>query len=57
MRSVRSVFASATALVLMALPSMAQEGGTTDLMDKSLAAGWKASFICSDTFVAGMTRQ
>ena len=55
MRSVRSVFASAVALALMALPSMAQEGGNTDVMDKSLAAGWKAGFICSDTFVAGMS--
>ena len=54
MQPVRSVFASAVALALMALPSFAQEGGNTDLMDKSLAAGWKASFICSDTFVAGM---
>ncbi len=54
MQPARSVFASAVALALMALPSMAQEGGNTDLMNKSLAAGWKASFICSDTFVAGM---
>ena len=54
MQPARSVFASAIALALMAMPSFAQEGGNTDLMDKSLAAGWKASFICSDTFVAGM---
>ena len=54
MQPVRSIFASAVALAVVALPSMAQEGGNTDLMDKSLAAGWKASFICSDTFVAGM---
>jgi len=54
MRLVRSVFASAVALALVVSPSMAQEGGTTGLMDKSLAAGWKASFVCSDTFVAGM---
>jgi CubicO group peptidase (beta-lactamase class C family) len=54
MQPVRSVFASAVALALMAMPSFAQEGGNTDLMDKSLAAGWKASFVCSDTFVAGM---
>ena len=54
MQPARSVFASAVALALMALPSFAQEGGNTELMDKSLAAGWKASFICSDTFVAGM---
>ncbi|MCA8893053.1 MAG: serine hydrolase [Hyphomonas sp.] len=54
MQPARSVFASAVALALMAMPSFAQEGGNTDLMDKSLAAGWKASFICSDTFVAGM---
>ncbi|HRX74680.1 MAG TPA: serine hydrolase, partial [Hyphomonas sp.] len=55
MRSVRSVFASTAALALVALPSLAQEGGNTNLMDKSLAAGWKASFVCSDTFVAHMT--
>ena len=55
MRPVRSVFASAVALAVMALPSMAQEGGNTDVMDKSLAAGWKAGFVCSDTFVAGMS--
>ena len=55
MRPIRSVFASAAALALLVLPSMAQEGGNTDLMDKSLAAGWKAGFICSDTFVAGMS--
>lgn len=55
MRPIRSVFASAAALALVALPSMAQEGGSTDLMEKSLAAGWKAGFVCSDTFVAGMS--
>lgn len=55
MHPVRSVFVSAAVLAAMALPSLAQEGGTTELMDKSLAAGWKASFICSDTFVAGMS--
>ena len=55
MRPVRSVFASAAVMALLTLPSMAQEGGNTDLMDKSLAAGWKAGFICSDTFVAGMS--
>ncbi|HAE27934.1 MAG TPA: serine hydrolase, partial [Hyphomonas adhaerens] len=54
MQPSRSVFASAIALALMALPSLAQEGGNSALMDKSLAAGWKASFVCSDTFVAGM---
>ena len=55
MRSVRSVFTSVAALALVALPSMAQEGGNSDLMQESLAAGWKAGFICSDLFVAGMT--
>ncbi|MEZ5997984.1 MAG: serine hydrolase [Hyphomonas sp.] len=55
MRFVRSFFASTAVVALAALPSMAQEGGNTDLMDKSLAAGWKAGFVCSDTFVAGMS--
>ncbi|MEZ5967654.1 MAG: serine hydrolase [Hyphomonas sp.] len=55
MRSVRSAFTSVAALALAALPSMAQEGGNSDLMQESLAAGWKAGFICSDLFVAGMT--
>ena len=32
---------------------MAQEGGNTDEMNASLAAGYKAAFICSATFNAG----
>ncbi len=55
MRPVRSAAASILALGLAVLPSLAQEGGNTDVMDKALAAGWKAGFICSDTFIAGMT--
>ncbi len=54
MRTLRSA-AAALLFALPALMSSAQEGGTTDAMQASLAAGWKATFICSGTFVAGQT--
>lgn len=53
----RSLRAAAAALIFAApaLTSAAQEGGTTKAMEASLAAGWKATFICSGLFVAGQT--
>ena len=54
MRTLR-VAAAALFLAVPALMSSAQEGGTTDAMEASLAAGWKATFICSGLFVAGQT--
>ncbi len=45
-------------VALMLLPvgaASAQEGGTTEMMERALAAGWKASFTCSGLFVAGQT--
>ncbi len=54
MRTLR-VAAAALFLAVPALMSAAQEGGTTDAMEASLAAGWKATFICSGLFVAGQT--
>ncbi|MFN3313142.1 MAG: serine hydrolase, partial [Hyphomonas sp.] len=49
---------AALALSLMLQPvAAAQEGGTTDSMRGALAAGWKASFICSGRFVAGQSRE
>ena len=51
----RSIIASALALAVMATPALAQEGGNTDTLNKALAAGWKASFVCSDTFNAGQS--
>jgi CubicO group peptidase (beta-lactamase class C family) len=47
--------AAALAFALPATLASAQEGGTTEITKASLAAGWKASFICSGTFVAGQT--
>ena len=54
MRTLR-VSAAALLFAVPALMSAAQEGGTTDAMEASLAAGWKATFICSGIFVAGQT--
>ncbi len=49
---------AALALSLMLQPvAIAQEGGTTDSMRGALAAGWKASFICSGRFVAGQSQE
>lgn len=54
MRTLRSA-AAALAFVLPALAMSAQEGGTTEALEASMAAGWKATFICSGLFVAGQT--
>ncbi|MCA8899729.1 MAG: serine hydrolase [Hyphomonas sp.] len=56
MRPVRTILVSVAALAAAVVPALAQEGGATDIQDKSLAAGWMAAFTCSDTFVAGMTQ-
>ena len=55
MRPARAVIVSLAALAVSAMPALAQEGGNTDEMDAALAAGWKASFICSDLFNAGQS--
>ena len=47
---------AALGLSLLLQPvAAAQEGGTTQSMRGALAAGWKASFICSGRFVAGQS--
>ncbi len=54
MRPIRA----AAAALLFAMPcliSSAQEGGTTEAMETALAAGWKATFVCSGVFVAGQS--
>lgn len=54
MRPIRA----AAAALLFAMPSLissAQEGGTTEAMETALAAGWKATFVCSGVFVAGQS--
>jgi len=55
-------FRSAAAALVLALPSAlsglaaaAQEAGTTEALETAMAAGWKATFICSGLFVAGQT--
>ncbi|MBK8197232.1 MAG: serine hydrolase [Acidobacteria bacterium] len=54
MRTLRSA-AAALILAAPALFAAAQEGGTTEATEAAQAAGWKAAFICSGTFVAGQT--
>lgn len=56
MRTLR-VAAAALILAVPCLISSAQEGGTTEATEEALAAGWKAAFVCSGTFVAGQTLQ
>lgn len=56
MRTLRAA-AAALALSLPCLVAGAQEGGSTEAMEASLAAGWKATFTCSGLFVAGQTLQ
>ncbi|MEM8636463.1 MAG: serine hydrolase, partial [Pseudomonadota bacterium] len=51
----RSLKTLACSLAVMALPVAAQEGGTTEAMDRALAAGIKAAFTCSATFNAGQS--
>lgn len=52
MQSMRKMFVSVVAIAVLAGPAVAQEGGNTHTMDMALAAGWKASFVCSGTFTA-----
>ena len=42
-------------LASTALTAAAQEGGQSDDMSRALAAGYKASFVCSATFNAGQS--
>ena len=53
----RTLRAAAAALVFAfpVLAASAQEGGTTEALEEAMAAGWKATFICSGLFVAGQT--
>ncbi|MEO1406646.1 MAG: serine hydrolase, partial [Pseudomonadota bacterium] len=50
------IYASvACSLILSSLVAAAQEGGNSESMDRSLAAGMKAAFTCSATFNAGQS--
>lgn len=53
MRAIRSVVVTLSALTMLAASAAAQEGGNTSEMDRALAAGFKASMVCSATFTAG----
>lgn len=48
----RTLFCAALAASLLPVTATAQEGGTTPIMEKALAAGYKALFTCSATFTA-----
>lgn len=54
MRTLRAAAAAFT-LILPVLAASAQEGGTTEQLESALAAGWKATFLCSGLYVAGQT--
>ena len=41
--------------MLLAAPALAQTPQAADARTLALAAGWKASFLCSGTFVAGLS--
>lgn len=56
MRLARTTVSALALAALMVLPAAAQEGGDTPETRLSLAAGYKAAFTCSATFVAGQTR-
>ena len=55
MRAVRKCLVSLSALAVVAMPAIAEEGGTTRALEDALAAGYKASFTCSALFTAGQT--
>ena len=57
MPTFRAALAALALSIPLALPAMAQEGGTTEETQRALAAGWKATFTCSGLFVAGQTQQ
>ena len=52
----RTILSGLLLAALVATPAHAQEGGETDIMQKALAAGYKALFTCSATFTAGQSR-
>lgn len=53
----RAALAALSLSIPLSFPALAQEGGTTEAMQRALAAGWKATFTCSGLFVAGQTLQ
>lgn len=57
MPSFRAALAALALSIPLTLPAHAQEGGTTEDVQRALAAGWKATFTCSGLFVAGQTLQ
>ncbi|OZB13109.1 MAG: serine hydrolase [Hyphomonas sp. 34-62-18] len=57
MPSFRAALAALALSIPLAIPVHAQEGGTTEDVQRALAAGWKATFTCSGLFVAGQTLQ
>ncbi|QYJ01601.1 beta-lactamase family protein [Thalassovita mediterranea] len=53
----RRLFLSALIVTALAAgPAQSQEGGETEIMQKALAAGYKALFTCSATFTADKSR-
>lgn len=52
----RSLLSGLLLAAFAASPAQAQEGGETEIMQKALAAGYKALFTCSATFIAGQSR-
>ncbi|MCZ4296688.1 serine hydrolase domain-containing protein [Henriciella marina] len=53
----RRLFLSALIVTALAVsPAQSQEGGETEIMQKALAAGYKALFTCSATFTADKSR-
>ncbi len=55
MRFVYLMSGAAALALSIAAPASAQEGGLSKEMESALAAGYKASFTCSDHFVARMS--
>lgn len=49
----RTLLSALLLTAMAAAPAGAQEGGETEIMQKALAAGYKALFTCSATFTAG----
>ncbi|MGA1341977.1 MAG: serine hydrolase, partial [Hyphomonas sp.] len=54
-RSAAAAFVLVLPCALSGLAADAQEAGTTEALETAMAAGWKATFICSGLFVAGQT--
>ncbi|MFN7054991.1 serine hydrolase domain-containing protein [Hyphomonas sp.] len=55
MPHLRPVLAAMILPLALVLPAVSQETGTTAVTRSALAAGWKASFLCSGVFVAGQS--